>query len=59
VGEEDVLTPPADAERIAKGISGARLVTIPDAGHLSNMEQPDLFNQALTAFADGFSAAGR
>jgi len=59
VGEEDVLTPPADAERIAKGISGARLVTIPDAGHLSNMEQPDLFNQALTAFADGFAAAGR
>ncbi|BFU94145.1 MAG: putative 3-oxoadipate enol-lactonase [Nitrospira sp.] len=59
VGEDDVLTPPADAERIARGIPGARLVTIPDAGHLSNMEQPDLFNQALTEFADGLSAAKR
>jgi len=57
VGEDDVLTPPADAERIARGIRGARLVTIPDAGHLSNMEQPALFNRALEEFAAGLSAA--
>lgn len=57
VGEDDVLTPPADAERIAKGIRGARLVTIPDAGHLSNMEQPVLFNRALEEFVAGLSAA--
>jgi pimeloyl-ACP methyl ester carboxylesterase len=50
VGEDDVLTPPADAERIARGIRGARLVTIPEAGHLSNMEQPVSFNRALEEF---------
>jgi pimeloyl-ACP methyl ester carboxylesterase len=49
-GEDDVLTTPADAERIAQGISGARLKTIPDAGHLSNMEQPALFNRAIEEF---------
>jgi len=59
VGKDDVLTPPADAERIARGIPGARLVTIPDAGHMSNMEQPDQFNRALTEFAAGLSAASR
>ena len=51
VGEEDVLTPPADAERIARGISGATLITIQDAGHLSNMEQPTMFNRAVEDFA--------
>jgi pimeloyl-ACP methyl ester carboxylesterase len=51
VGHDDVLTTPADAERIAKGIPGAKLVIIPDAGHLSNMEQPDLFNRAVEEFA--------
>jgi pimeloyl-ACP methyl ester carboxylesterase len=50
VGEDDVLTPPADAERIARGIRGATLVTIPEAGHMSNMEQPVLFNRALEEF---------
>jgi len=57
VGEDDVLTPPADAQRIAKGIPGARLVTIPEAGHLSNMDQPDLFNRAVEEFAAGLSMA--
>lgn len=57
VGEDDVLTPPADARRIADGIPGARLVTISDAGHLSNMEQPALFNRALEEFSARISAA--
>jgi len=51
VGEDDVLTPPADAERIAAGIHGAKLVKIADAGHLSNMEQPALFNRAVEELA--------
>lgn len=51
VGEDDVLTTPADAERIASGIPESKLVTIPDAGHLSNMEQPVLFNRAVENFA--------
>ena len=50
VGEEDELTPPEDSRRIAEAVPGATLVTIPGAGHLSNLEQPDAFNAALTAF---------
>jgi 3-oxoadipate enol-lactonase len=50
VGEQDELTPPAESAAMCERIPGARLVTIPDAGHLSNLEQPELFNQALRAF---------
>jgi pimeloyl-ACP methyl ester carboxylesterase len=51
VGADDVLTPPQDAERIAGGIAGAELVMIPDAGHLSNLEQPARFTGAVERFA--------
>lgn len=57
VGSDDVLTTPADAERIAKGIPGAKLITIPNAGHLSNMEQPEPFNRALEAFATALTGS--
>jgi len=50
VGEEDALTPPSAAEELHRAIGGAELVRIPAAGHLSNLEQPDPFNAALTAF---------
>lgn len=46
VGGEDVLTPPAEARRIAEGIEGAALVEIPGAGHLSALERPDAFAAA-------------
>lgn len=49
-GEEDTVTPTADAQLMAEQISDARLVTIPRAAHLSNMEQPEAFNQAILAF---------
>ena len=49
-GEEDVLTPPSDAQALHKGIAGAKLELVPKAGHLSNMENPQAFNAALTAF---------
>jgi pimeloyl-ACP methyl ester carboxylesterase len=51
VGAEDVLTTTADAERMAKGIRGAEMVVIPEAGHLSNLEQPDRFTEAVERFA--------
>ena len=40
VGEEDVLTPPDAARRMATLIPGARLVVIPGAGHLPPVERP-------------------
>jgi pimeloyl-ACP methyl ester carboxylesterase len=47
VGAEDVLTPPAESEAIAAAIPGARLVVVPRAGHLANLEQPGAVNAAL------------
>jgi 3-oxoadipate enol-lactonase len=40
VGEADSLTPPENARAMAQAIPGARLVIIPDAGHLPPVEQP-------------------
>lgn len=52
-GEEDALTPVQEAQRLAEAIPGSTLVTIPAAGHLSNLEQPAAFNSALAAFFAG------
>jgi pimeloyl-ACP methyl ester carboxylesterase len=49
-GEEDAITPVAEAETLRDGIRGSQLVVLPAAGHLSNMENPAAFNQALEAF---------
>ncbi len=56
VGEHDAGTPPAEAEKMAAAVKGARLVRIPGAGHLSNLENPAAFDAALTAFVDGLPA---
>lgn len=50
VGEEDAVTPSALAERMHSAIAGSELVTIAAAGHLSNIEQPSAFNDALARF---------
>jgi pimeloyl-ACP methyl ester carboxylesterase len=47
VGAEDALTPPFLSEEMAAGIPGARLVKIPECGHLSTLERPDAVNKAL------------
>lgn len=54
-GEEDTITPVADSEALQKAIAGAKLKLIPKAGHLSNMENPTAYNEALLSFlAAGF-----
>ncbi|MBL8038572.1 MAG: alpha/beta fold hydrolase [Nitrospira sp.] len=50
VGELDVPTPPSDARLMAERIPNARLTIIPGAGHLSNLEQPELFNETIRSF---------
>jgi pimeloyl-ACP methyl ester carboxylesterase len=52
VGEEDTVTPKPAAEVMHRGIKGSELVTIPDAGHLANMEQTAAFNAALARFLE-------
>ncbi|MBV8793086.1 MAG: alpha/beta fold hydrolase [Pseudolabrys sp.] len=53
VGDGDELTPPALAHEIAAGISGARLVTITNCGHLSTIEQPTAVNAAMAEWLGG------
>ena len=48
VGDTDQLTPPELAEEMACGIDGARLVIIPQSGHLSPLEQPTGVTRPLT-----------
>ncbi len=50
VGEEDTLTPPAEARRMAAELPDSRLVVLPGSGHLSNLETPKAFNEALLGF---------
>ena len=50
VGDEDALTPPALSRSMAARIPGARLTIIKGAGHLSNIEQPEAFNDATLKF---------
>ncbi|HUN25550.1 MAG TPA: alpha/beta fold hydrolase [Steroidobacteraceae bacterium] len=53
VGDGDLLTPPERAEEIARGIPGAQLLTIPECGHLSTLEQPHAVTRALVSFLQG------
>ncbi len=47
-GEEDAIVPADATDNMAARIPGARLHLVPGAGHLSPMEQPAAFNDALT-----------
>lgn len=50
VGEQDALTPPDVARAYAQQIPNSQVVVIPQAGHASNMEQPEAFLQAVRGF---------
>ena len=53
VGDSDQLIPPAHAKEIADGISGARLETIANCGHMSTMEEPAKVTKLLVDFFAG------
>jgi 3-oxoadipate enol-lactonase len=50
VGRHDQLTPVSESEMMHRGITGSRLQVIEDAGHISNLEQPERFNRSLSEF---------
>ncbi len=50
VGEQDVGTPVEMSRNIQRAIAGSELTIIASASHISNIEQPEIFNQALTGF---------
>ncbi len=55
VGAElDMAVPPEHARILAGGLPDAELKIIPGAGHMANLERPDLFNQTLLEFLAKF-----
>ena len=56
VGEKDGATPAAMAklhEKLHAKLPGSRFVTLPGAGHISNMDRPAEFSRALREFLTG------
>ena len=51
-GKVDTLIPPAESEAMAAAIPGSQLVVIPDVAHLSNVEDPEVFNGAVRRFLE-------
>jgi pimeloyl-ACP methyl ester carboxylesterase len=56
VGDEDVLSPPVDAQAMADALPDSRLVLVPEAGHLTAVETPEAFNAAVTGFLEELAA---
>jgi pimeloyl-ACP methyl ester carboxylesterase len=56
VGEQDQLTPPAEARELAGLLPTARLVTVAEAGHLTPLEQPDQVKEELFLFLSSFAS---
>jgi len=50
VGRQDRIRPVTDAEFMHRGLSNSHLKIIEDAAHMTNVEQPDIFNHALISF---------
>jgi pimeloyl-ACP methyl ester carboxylesterase len=56
VGAEDAISPPTEMKSIAAAIANAEYVEIPDAGHMTTMENPDATNTALREFIVGLES---
>ena len=54
-GDQDVRSPLSVARKFEQAIPDAGLVVIPDCGHVSNLEQPERFNEAVREFCRAHS----
>lgn len=52
VGDEDTVTPVADAEFLRANIPGAQLRVVPQAGHFAVFEQPEVAARVVRQFLD-------
>jgi len=52
VGENDLASPPEEVKQMAEHIPHSQFRLIPQAGHVSNLEQPEVFNHALIQFLE-------
>ncbi|HEY8414060.1 MAG TPA: alpha/beta fold hydrolase [Pyrinomonadaceae bacterium] len=58
VGAGDAITPVADSETMHRAIRDSRLVVLENAGHVSNLERTEQFNDALLEFLNRTSTDG-
>ncbi|HEY7687908.1 MAG TPA: alpha/beta hydrolase [Dongiaceae bacterium] len=49
LGAADRMTPPAKAKPLIDAVTGARVITLPTAGHMMMTEQPDAVTDALSS----------
>ena len=52
VGRDDAITPVQDSQKMHERITGSRLVILENAGHVSNVERAETFNEELRSFLD-------
>ena len=57
VGEKDITTPPAASAAMHERIRGSELHIVPGAAHMSNLENPQFFNEKLLGFLRRLSAS--
>lgn len=55
VGEHDQVTPPSTSRAIAEALRDATYAEVPDAGHVSNLENPHAFNALVKDFLTGLA----
>jgi 3-oxoadipate enol-lactonase len=56
VGAEDQAAPPSRSRALARGLPRAQLVEVPEAGHLSSLEQPAAVTKAMLEFLEKVNA---
>jgi 3-oxoadipate enol-lactonase len=49
-GEHDAITPPEGARKMAEAVADGTFELVAGGGHLANLEQPEAFNKALSAW---------
>jgi len=57
VGDQDVVTPPGGSVKMSRLIAGSKLIILKDCGHVSYVEQPDVFSTAVLEFLREVSAS--
>ncbi|MBL8604089.1 MAG: alpha/beta fold hydrolase [Myxococcales bacterium] len=55
VGAHDAITPPDEHQRLAEALPDAAWVVLDGAGHMSNLEQPEAFNDALVRYLEALT----
>ena len=54
MGREDQIIPFREAQEMNNAIPDSKLEVLPDAGHLPNMEQPEMYDQIVRKFIQTF-----